>query len=82
MKETIQGTPVTEEQITTWVAEAEAGYDVDALRTRRRGRPGRGAAPGQVVTIRFTPEELAEVDRRAQERHISRSDFIRKAVLT
>ncbi|WP_175957200.1 ribbon-helix-helix domain-containing protein [Schaalia sp. Marseille-Q2122] len=81
MKETIQGTPVTEEQITTWVAEAEAGYDVELLRSRRRGRPGRGSAPSQVVTIRFTPEELAEVDRRAQERHISRSDFIRKAVL-
>ena len=40
--ETINGVPVTEEQITAWANEAEAGYDVDALK-RRRYRRGRKA---------------------------------------
>ena len=41
--ETINGTPVTEEQIAAWAAEADAGYDVDALKRRGRGRPGCGS---------------------------------------
>ena len=40
-REMIKGVPVTEEQISEWVAEAEAGYDVEALKKRGRGRPGR-----------------------------------------
>lgn len=40
-RETINGVPVTEEQIAAWAAEAEAGYDVAALKKRGRGRPGR-----------------------------------------
>jgi hypothetical protein len=60
--ETIKGSPVTEEQITAWAAEAEAGYDVDALQRRGRGRPGRGAEPSQVGALRLTSDELAELD--------------------
>ncbi|MDN6619032.1 MAG: CopG family transcriptional regulator, partial [Corynebacterium variabile] len=41
--ETINGQPVTEEQIQAWADEAEDGYDVAALKKRGRGRPGRGA---------------------------------------
>ena len=61
-RETINGVPVTEEQIAAWAAEAEAGYDVDVLKKRGRGRPGRGAEPSQVVALRLTSEELAELD--------------------
>lgn len=50
---------VSEEQIDKWVKEAEAGYDVEELKKRGRGRPGRGAKPTQVVAVRFTEEELA-----------------------
>lgn len=39
--ETINGAPVTEPQIAEWAADAEAGYDVPALKKRGRGRPGR-----------------------------------------
>lgn len=81
MAEAIKGTPVTEEQIHTWVTEAEAGYDVDTLLKRGRGRPGRGAAPSQVVAVRFTPEEIEVIDARAKKRNITRSDLIREAVL-
>ncbi|QOQ38527.1 ribbon-helix-helix protein, CopG family [Trueperella pecoris] len=61
--------------------EAEDGYDAALLKKRGRGRPGRGAQPSQVVAVRFTPEEIAELDRRAQSREMSRSELIREAAL-
>lgn len=81
MSETINGSPVTEEEIDKWAAEAEIGYDVDALIKRGRGRPGRGAAPSQVVAVRFTPEEIEAIDTRAKKRGVTRSELIREAVL-
>lgn len=78
--ETINGVPVTEEQISEWAAEAEAGYDVDALKKRGRGRPGRGAEPSQVVALRLTSEELAELDALAARAHKTRSELIRDAL--
>lgn len=78
--ETINGVPVTEQQISEWAAEAEAGYDVDALKKRGRGRPGRGAEPSQVVALRLTTEELAELDARAARAHKTRSELIRDAL--
>lgn len=75
--ETINGLPVTEEQIAKWAAEAEAGYDVAALKKRGRGRPGRGAEPSQVVTVRLTPMEIAAIDAQAAQHQKTRSEFIR-----
>ncbi|MCM3778166.1 ribbon-helix-helix protein, CopG family [Microbacterium hydrocarbonoxydans] len=79
-KETIDGVPVSDEQIAAWSAEAEAGFDVTALRKRGRGRPGRGAEPSQVVALRLTADELAQVDERAAREGKSRSDVIREAL--
>ena len=79
-RETINGVPVTEEQIQAWVAEAEAGFDVAELKKRGRGRPGRGAAPSQVIAVRLTPDELAALDQRAHEAGKSRSEVIREAL--
>jgi predicted transcriptional regulator len=79
-EETINGVPVTEEQIAAWVAEAEAGIDVETLKRRGRGRPGRGAEPAQVVALRLTAEELAALDARAAREHKSRSELIREAI--
>lgn len=78
--ETINGTPVTEAQIAEWADEAEAGYDVEALKKRGRGRPGRGAEPSQVVALRLTAEELAALDAAADREHKSRSELIREAL--
>ncbi|AYF98036.1 ribbon-helix-helix protein, CopG family [Protaetiibacter intestinalis] len=78
--ETIDGKPVTEEQIAAWAAEAEAGYDVEALKSRGRGRPGRGAEPSQVVALRLTAEELAAIDARAAREGKTRSEVIRDAL--
>ena len=79
-KETIGGIPVTEEQIASWAAEAAAGYDIQELRKRGRGRPGRGAEPAQVVTLRLTSAELAVIDARAARENKSRSEVIREAL--
>jgi hypothetical protein len=46
---------VSEQQILQWADEAEAGYDVEEMKRRGRGRPGRGAEPMQVVAVRLTP---------------------------
>lgn len=71
---------ITEKQLNAWVAEAEDGYDVDALKKRGRGRPGRDTEASQVVTVRLTPEELESLDRIAAEKHLSRSEMMRQAI--
>ncbi|MFF2050992.1 ribbon-helix-helix domain-containing protein [Leifsonia sp. NPDC058194] len=79
-QETMNGAPVSEEQIAAWAAEAEAGFDVSALKKRGRGRPGRGAEPSQVVALRLTTSELAAIDDRALKEGKSRSEIIREAI--
>lgn len=79
-RETINGVPVTEEQIADWAAEAEAGYDTATLKKRGRGRPGRGSEPSQVIALRLTAEELATVDARAKLEGKTRSEVIREAL--
>lgn len=71
---------VTEEQIQKWSDEADAGYDVAALKRRGRGRPGRGAEPTQVIAVRLTAEEIAALDAYAAREHVSRSEAIRRAL--
>jgi hypothetical protein len=79
-QETINGAPVAEDQITAWAAEAEQGFDVQALKRRGRGRPGRGAEPSQVVALRLTADELAAIDASAARAHKTRSEAIREAL--
>ncbi|MDR3107030.1 MAG: ribbon-helix-helix protein, CopG family [Bifidobacteriaceae bacterium] len=78
--ETINGVPVTEDQIEAWVAEAEHGYDTAQLKRRGRGRPGRGSGPSRVIPVRLTAEELAAVDARAMREHKTRSEVMRDAL--
>jgi len=77
---TINDKPATEEQIAALAAEAEAGYDVELLKKRGRGRPGRGAAPSQVIALRLTPDEIAALDARAESEGKTRSEIIREAI--
>ncbi|MGC3993615.1 MAG: ribbon-helix-helix domain-containing protein [Propionicimonas sp.] len=78
MDETINGVPVTEDQIQAWADEAEAGYEVEQL--RRRGRKPIGNGPAQVVPVRLDDTTLAAVDERAQRDHVTRSEAIRAAI--
>lgn len=78
--QTINGNPVTDEQIEAWAAEAEAGYDVSTLKKRGRGRPGRGAQPSHVIALRLTADEISALDARAEREGKSRSEVIREAL--
>ena len=71
---------ISEAQIRAWVDEAEAGYDVEALRRRGRGRPGRGAEPMQVVAVRLSADEVAALDAIAARERVTRSEVIRRTL--
>lgn len=71
---------VSDDQIQKWADEAEVGYDVDELKVRGRGRPGRGAEPMQIVAVRLTAEELDALDASAAKNGMSRSEAIRAAL--
>ena len=70
----------SDDQIHQWADGAEAGYDVDALKRRGRGRPGRGPEPMQVVAVRLTAEELDALDAAAAKQNLTRSEAIRAAL--
>ena len=71
---------ISEAQIRAWVDEAEAGYDVEALRRRGRGRPGRGAEPMQVGAVRLSADGVAALDAIAARERVTRSEVIRRAL--
>jgi hypothetical protein len=73
------GTPVTDERIDQLAAEAEAGYDVEALR-RRGGRRPMGSAAADVVPVRLDPELRAALAERAEADHATASEVIRQAL--
>ncbi|MDK7180543.1 ribbon-helix-helix domain-containing protein [Corynebacterium riegelii] len=75
---TINGQPVSEEQIDAWVAEAENGYDVETL--RRRGRKPRDENAAKVISIRLSPREISSLDKYAAANGWSRSQAIREAL--
>ncbi|MGV8876619.1 MAG: ribbon-helix-helix domain-containing protein [Rhodoglobus sp.] len=79
MKRTIHGQKVTESQVDEWVSEAEAGYDVQTLRTRW-GRAPRGSSAAQVIPVRLTKDELAAIMARAEREGLNRSEAIRAAL--
>ena len=71
---------ISEAQIQAWADEAEAGYDVEALNRRGRGRPRRGAQPMQVVAVRLSADEVAALDAVAARERVTRSEVIRRAL--
>ena len=75
---TINGQPISEEQIDEWVTEAEKGYDVETLRTR--GRKPRENKAAKIVSIRLSPNEIADLDKYAATHGWSRSQAIREAL--
>jgi len=63
--------------------EAEAGYSIEYLRTRRRlpGRPRTiSRQPAVMVRIRMAPDQLRQVDERAAGLGLNRSEVIRRAI--
>lgn len=79
---TESGEPITDTEITKLAAEAEAGYDVDALIARRgkRGRPPLGSAAASVESVRLDPELRHELLARAEAEGTTTSELIREAL--
>jgi uncharacterized protein (DUF4415 family) len=79
---TRSGKPITDKEIETLAAEAEAGYDVDALLARRgkRGRPALGSAPASVESVRLDPELRDQLLERAKAEGTTASEVIREAL--
>lgn len=60
---------------------ANADYDMETLKARRRGgRPAMGSGPADVVTVRLDPDLRSELDARAERDHSSVSEVIRAAL--
>jgi hypothetical protein len=77
---TVKGVPITEELIEKLSAEAEAGYDVEEILRRRRGRPPMGSGPATVESVRLDPELRGALAERARRDGEATSSVIRKAL--
>jgi uncharacterized protein (DUF4415 family) len=79
---TRSGEQITDKEIETLAAEAETGYDVDALLARRgkRGRPALGSAPATVESVRLDPELRDQLLERAKAEGTTTSEVIREAL--
>lgn len=80
-RRTRSGRTLTDEDLEALATEvAEKDYDVDVLKTRRRGRPPMGSGPADVVPVRIDPELLAAIESRAEADHATTSEIIREAI--
>jgi hypothetical protein len=80
-RRTRSGRTQSDEEIDALAIEvAETDYDVEALKTRRRGRPSMGSGPADVVPVRIDPELRAAIEARAEAEHTTTSEIIREAI--
>ncbi len=80
-RRTRTGRTLTDEDLDALATEvAEKEYDVDVLKTRRRGRPTMGSGPADVVPVRIDPELRAAIEARAEADHATTSEIIREAI--
>jgi uncharacterized protein (DUF4415 family) len=79
---TKSGRPITDQDIEKLAAEAEAGYDLETLISRRhkRGRPTLGSAPASVESVRLDPELRRQLLERAEAEGTTTSALIREAL--
>ncbi|MGH8923957.1 MAG: ribbon-helix-helix protein, CopG family [Acidimicrobiia bacterium] len=72
---------LTDQEIEALASEVEeTDYDVETLRTRRRGRPTIGSGPADVVPVRIDPELKAAIEARAAADRTTTSEIIREAL--
>lgn len=75
------GKALTDDELDAIAAQVEAAdYDIQELKTRRRGRPAMGLGPADVVPVRIDPELKAAIEARAKADHTTISELIRKAI--
>jgi hypothetical protein len=74
------GKVLTDRDIDRMAREVEREYDVETLKTRRRGRPTMGSAAAEVVPVRLDPELKEAVESRAERDNTTTSEIIREAI--
>ena len=75
------GRILTDAEIDALADEVEtADYDIDDLKTRRRGRTAMGSGPAEVVPVRIDPELKAAIEARAEADGTTTSEVIREAI--
>jgi len=74
------GTVLTDKVLARAAAEAEAGYDVEKLERRGRGRPPIGTAAADAFPVRLDPELRASVAERAERDHVAQGEVVRRAL--
>lgn len=78
---TRSGRTLADEDFDAIATEVEkTDYDVEVLKTRRRGRPLMGSGPADVVPVRVDPELRAAIEARAEADHTTTSEIIRQAL--
>ncbi|HEX5929865.1 MAG TPA: CopG family transcriptional regulator [Solirubrobacterales bacterium] len=77
---TASGVPITDELVEKLAARAEAGFDVEEILRRRRGRPAIGSGPATVESVRLDPELRGALAERAKRDEEAVSTVIRKAL--
>ena len=78
---TKSGRVLTDAEIDALADEVEVvDYDIEVLKTRRRGRPAMGSGPAEVVPVRIDPELKAAVEARAEADDTTTSEVIREAI--
>jgi hypothetical protein len=78
---TRSGRILTDDDIDAIAREVEeTDYDVEALKTRRRGRPPMGSGPADVVPVRIDPEMREAIEARAEADHTTTREIIREAL--
>lgn len=81
MHRTIRGRALSDDELDRLAADVEeTDYDVEVLKTRRRGRPPMGSGPADVVPVRIDPELRAAIEARAVTDHTTTSEIIREAI--
>jgi hypothetical protein len=75
------GRALTDKELEKLATDAEqTDYDVETLKTRRRGRPSMGSGPADVVPVRIDPELRAAINARAEANDMTTSEIIREAL--
>lgn len=78
---TKSGRILSDDEIDALATEVEeTDYDVEVLKTRRRGRPPIGSGPAEVVPVRIDPELKAAIEARAEADQSTVSEIIREAL--
>lgn len=77
----VNGVDLTEEVVKRLADDAEAGFDVDALKPKMKlGRPPLGEGPAEVVQVRLDPRLRSAVASRAEHDGVNTSEVVREAL--